>query len=268
MQHRFLNIDGIRTEVLESEGTGDPIFVFHGNSGAANSFQTLLDSRLGQRHRVIAVSFMGHGESATADDPAESYTIKALGDFAAQVVASYGCARYWLVGQSLGGHALIESIDSFKGALGLILVSAPPISLSTLFQAFRPDPSHGCLFKGDLADEEIDLLVSCFTEQASAQMRTTLTDNIRRTDARFRPALGGSLAQGALLDEVQLLEASPIPVAMLGGALDKFVNPDYYRSLPAQRLWKAQPIIFDGCGHMLHMEAPEAFERVVAEFVA
>lgn len=264
---RILDIDGIPTEVLESGGQGDPIFIFHGNSSAADSFRRLMDGALGQRHRIVAVSFPGHGGSAQASEPEAMYSIQMLGRFASQVVRAHGAARYWLVGQSMGGHALMESIDRFPGAQGLLLISSPPVSLATLGEAFRPDPSAGCLFKGELTEDEIALLVRCFGEKLPGPDQALLAHNIKRTDPEFRPFLGMSLARGDMLDERALLDDAPFPVAILGGTDDRFLNADYYASLPAHKLWKNQAILFEDSGHMLHLEQPERFEAVLSEYV-
>lgn len=57
-------INGIRTEIIESRGVGTPVFIFHGNSSGASAYVDLLQSEVGDTYRLIAVSFPGHGESA------------------------------------------------------------------------------------------------------------------------------------------------------------------------------------------------------------
>lgn len=267
IERLMLQVDGLSVELLQSDGEGDPVFLFHGNSGAADLFEDLLQSELGRRQRLVAVSFLGHGGSDAPRDPVDTYGIQAYGAFAAKVVQAYGSPRYWVVGQSLGGHALIENVHRFENAHGMMLLSAPPISLATLFHAFRPDPSGGCLFKGELSDAEVDSLVTCFTKRPDPAVQAKLRHDIRRTDARFRPTLGASLAQGDLVDELAMLAGSSLPVALLGSLDDAFLNADYYATVPRERLWKGAPVMFEDCGHMLHLEAPARFERVLAEFI-
>lgn len=267
VRQSWISIDDMDIEVLESSGSGAPILVFHGNSSSAHSFRPLLAGPLGQRHRVIAVSFPGHGASSPASDHAKFYTIEGLGRLAARVAATYQLDAYFLIGQSLGGHAILEALDQFTHCRGLVLLSAPPISLTTLQQAFKPDPSHGSLFKGQLSDAEVAQLASCFSAGHDARALTVLENAIRSTDVQFRPALGASLAAGQVKDEWAALAAAPFPVMLMLGTEDQFLQADYYTQLQSVPLWGGQPHIFAG-QHALHIDAPEQFAALVAEFVS
>jgi pimeloyl-ACP methyl ester carboxylesterase len=263
---RHIDIDRLRLEVRESEGAGMPIFLFHGNSGAANSFDAILKGPLGRRRRMIAVSLPGHGGSGPAPDTA-SYRIRELGLVAARLVESWGESRYVLVGQSLGGHALLEALDAFPGAAGLVLISSPPISMETLARAFLPDPSNGCLFKASLDEAELRLLQSCFTNGLGAADEAAWRDNVRRTDVRFRPALGEGIAQGHVADECAALNSARMPVALLIGSDDRFLSQAYAASVAAPALWRGRAVFLEGRGHLLHQEDPRAFEDVLAQFL-
>lgn len=261
-------VNGITIEVIESSGQGKPLFLCHGNSSAANSFTPLLEGELGRRHRLVALSFPGHGASGRASNPNHSYSIGSFGTMVANIVETYGQKRYWLLGHSLGGHVLLESLIHLPGAMGLFLVSAPPISMNTMDAAFRADPSAGCLFKGELDDAEVDLLAACFTSPDHVRLLNTLKSNIRRTDIHFRPALGASLSAGKLGDERAALACAKIPVASVAGTDDKFLQIDYHATIPAEQLWRGTTSLFEGHGHALHLEAPDRFSALVNEFLS
>lgn len=262
MRSKTVTVNGLSIETLESEGRGPHVFLCHGNSSAANSFEPLLTGAFGRTFHVVAINFPGHGASS----PAEDCSIEALGRLAAAIVRQFQPEQYWLVGQSLGGHALLEALDAFPDARGLALISAPPISLSTFQQAFKPDPTAGCLFKGELGEAEIEMLAACFSEKAAPRAMARLKENIRATAPSFRTALGASLAAGRLRDERDIFAQSRLPVLLLAGTEDKFLNLDYYATLP-QRDGRTATAIFEGAGHALHLEEPERFERTLRDFI-
>lgn len=57
MKKYFKAVCGINTEFIESEGQSDPIFLFHGNSSCASTYESLLCSEVGKKYRLISVSF-------------------------------------------------------------------------------------------------------------------------------------------------------------------------------------------------------------------
>jgi pimeloyl-ACP methyl ester carboxylesterase len=270
IRERDISVDGVRFEVIESSGTGLPLFAFHGNSSAADSFCALIDSDMGQRHKIIAISLPGHGgsEALSEADASDGYAIENLGRLLARAVASYDYPSYVLLGHSLGGHALLEGLDFFGGAVGLMLVSAPPITVDVLQAAFRPDPSDGLLFRDVLSPDEARSLAACFTASTDPALLNALVRRIQQTDPRFRSSLGASLAAGRLRDELAMLAVAPFPIAHLAGRADRFLRSDYINNMPGERLWCGRTMWFEGCGHALHLEAPQHFEKVLAEFIA
>lgn len=267
MLKRTLKLDGRAIEILESQGDGEPLYLVHGNSSAANVFEALLDGALGRQKKLIAVSLPGHGGSAPLDGLGR-LSIEEIGRVVARVVRELGHARYWLLGASLGGHAVLEALEEFPGVLGVILVSAPPIAGATIGAAFHADPSKGLLFKGALDDEEVQRLASCFVAPELVDASKLVSDNIRRTDPTFRPALGASLALGAIRDELAAVATARIPIAVFAAAHDRFLRAEYYDALPVQRLWRNEVTWFRESGHAINLYEPARFERILREFTS
>lgn len=265
IRSRMLSLDGLELHVLESPGEGDPVFMFHGNSGSAESYLPLLRSKVGKANRLIAVSFPGHGRSLAPPNPSEAYTIAALGKVAEKVIEFYDLRRYWLMGQSLGGHALLEHSECMNGAKGLMLISSPPISIETLASAFKEDPSGGLLFKGSLDEEEAEVLARCFSVEQS--LIPSVVRQIQQTDQDFRRCLGESLARGELRDERKVFEGLNLPVALVMGGRDRFLNLEYCASLPSSVLWGGEAVIFPEAGHLVHMDASTDFINCVEDFL-
>jgi pimeloyl-ACP methyl ester carboxylesterase len=267
MKQFFKTINGVRIEFLESKGEGLPVFIFHGNSGSASAYESLMKSAVGKKHRVISVSFPGHGNSEYLVDDKSSMSIQELGDFANKVVSSFKVEKYILIGQSLGGHALLEALEDFSKAIGMILVSAPPISLDTLVDAFSPDPTDGLLFKADLDDVEVGRFADAFIHQQSNDAKTRLMQDIKKTNGRFREALGNSLSNGLLQDEIKSIKSSKLPVLIIYGENDQFIESNYYTRFRGNARYGVDFSSVSNCGHAVQLEKPEQFENLIETYI-
>ena len=110
MKQLCKDIGGLQIECLISSGDSNPIFIFHGNSSCAAAYEGLLNSRLGKQYKIIAVSFPGHGASSYFQNNPDYVSIAMLGQLTAKVIQAFDPSSYLLIGQSLGGHALLESL--------------------------------------------------------------------------------------------------------------------------------------------------------------
>lgn len=264
----LIKIDDLIVEtrtLLRGKGV---IFYFHGNSSAASSFAPLMNNLHdgGCEFTQIAVSFPGHGKSNMPTDFCDTLSIEELGKFCRKIVDYFRPEQYILVGQSLGGHALLEGLPLFHDADGLILLSSPPINLETLVAAFKPDPSNGLLFKGVVTDEQSLNLASCFFSKKTSPFIKNMARHITATDVRFRERLGESLASGKLLDEISLLANSNIPCMILKAEADEFLYSDYYTSIPMTGATHRSLHVLQG-GHALHLEQSDNVAAYIRKFI-
>ena len=266
MKKYFKDVDGLSIEFLESDGNSDPIFIFHGNSSGGGSYEPLLTSEIGKKYRFIAVSFPGHGNSTYYQDD-DVISIAKLGKFTHDVTHIFDADRYIIVGQSLGGHALLESLHLHKNACGICLVSAPPFSLGTISSAFLEDPTAGLLFKRDLNDDEIDRFAIAFLHHNTRENIQSLTSHIRNTRGVFRESLGASLVSGIILDEVESLRLSSLPALFMRGEHDRFINSNYYESL-ATYIGPVNIVNFPDAGHAINMDCPHLFAATLDTFIS
>jgi pimeloyl-ACP methyl ester carboxylesterase len=261
----MMTVDGLKLEVLESLPIGQTVFLLHGNSSSAEAFLPLMDGPLGRQYRLIAISLPGHGRSDPALSPAEQYSIPALARLMLHAIARFNVDEYTLVGHGLGGHVLTHALPRLPDASGLVLISAPPISAATLNHALRPDPVGGALNRGALRPEEIDHLAKAILGPAQAD--GTLLDrqwtSIATTDRAFRPALGESVTAGGVADEQAILMHSPVPVALVWGSEDAFIEPSCHDNVLAGKWLKDGRYKFWGSGHSPHLEVANHFPTLL-----
>ena len=138
-EHR-LNLAGFQTRVLELEGDGTPLLLFHGYADSADTWRLTL-ARLGRRgRRAIAVDLPGFGR---ADSLRGEAILPQLDAFAAAAL-DYLCgrrARVIAVGNSLGGCVALRLAERRGERLqGVVAVAPAGLEMSRLLQLVERDP--------------------------------------------------------------------------------------------------------------------------------
>lgn len=266
---RSITIDDVRLELRGSGGYGPTVFLLHGNSSSSRSFDGLLEGTLGRRYALWSIDLPGHGASAPSPRPRDHYSIPGLSRLLGDAIAQLAEGPYALVGHSLGGHVLSHALPRLPGAQALVLISAPPLSLGSLPRAYRPDPVDGAIFKGPLSEPEIERLASALLGPAAQDPahRDVLRAAIRATDPEVRATLGQSVMAGLLHDERAIVATTTVPVALVWGTDDAFIEPGYYDELHAERWLGRGRHAIAGAGHSPHLDHPAAVEGLLTDLL-
>jgi len=249
--------------VRQSEGTGAPVLLCHGNSMGAAIFDPLLDSPLGARYRMIAVDLPGHGDSPRNE---ERYTPPQLVQSLVEVAEALRLKRPALVGHSLGGHLMIGVAQQLGAVRGVFAFGTPLLqSAAAAAEAFLPHPAVGLLFQGPLREEEQASLAALLAPGGGDDAALVLR-LLRRTDARFRSVLASALLAGHA-DEVAIARGLDAPVALAHGSDDPLVNLAYLERLELPNLWRGKVQIIDGAGHVPQLDAPDRLHSLLGEFL-
>ena len=267
MNERRITLAGQEIAFKESEGTGRPVILVHGNSSSARVWNPLLTGAFGERFRVLALDLPGHGGSAPAADPA-AYSLPGyaavLADFA-KVVAAEDAV---IVGWSLGGHIALEAASALPEAAGFVIFGTPPVSgPADLGEAFLPNPAVGIGFIAAVDAEQAKTYAESFLIAGSTLPTGELVEDILATDGAARENLVASLQTGRFADEVEIVAGLKQPIAVLQGAGEQLVNGDYLRRLAISTLWRGDIQVLPGVGHAPQVEAPEEFADVLTEFI-
>lgn len=263
---------GINTThaMIATEDTceGNPAVVFiHGNSSSKEIFAAQLRSPLRQRYRLLALDLPGHGDSADAADPQRTYTIPGYASVVAEVLRSLAIDRYFLVGWSLGGHIAIELAAHEPRPLGLVITGSPPYgkSLPSIGEAFRPTPHMQLTAKATFSEDEA-LSYARATTTADVSRGDSRYRATRRTDGRARARMMAGFIEGLGVDQRRTVEESPVPLAIINGENDSFLNPQYFDQLRYANLWRGQVQRIAGTGHAPFFEQPELYNSLLQSF--
>ncbi len=237
------------------------LVLLHGLLGDANDWQPVIDRLPG--HCCIALDLPGHGQhhKLRVNDFEQSH------QWLCRELASRGIEHYLLVGYSLGGRlALYHASREPVGLLGLLLENCHP-GLPAVERAARiaHDESWAERFEREpLADVLEDWyrqgVFADLDEAARARQIARRLGNdgkavaamLRATSLGQQPDLASWLAQGGL------------PVTYVSGKRDHKFHQ--LACLMASQHRKINHLELDG-GHNLHAHQPEAFARLLAEWV-
>jgi pimeloyl-ACP methyl ester carboxylesterase len=249
---------GTRCRVLEA-GSGAPLVFMHSAGGLLHD-NPFLD-RLAQRYHVFAPEWPGYGESS-GDELLEDMLDFALHGW--DLVDALGLRQPHLLGHSMGGMIAAEMACLAPREVGKLVLVAP----AGLWLDAHPIPDIFALLPYQLAEV-------LFADPVAGQQLLTGGADLSDMEA---------LKEFYLVNQRRLTMAGkilfPIPNRRLSkrlyrltadtlvvwGAADRLIVPAYAARWQAL-IPGARVATIEAAGHMLPYEQPEAFARVVGEFL-
>jgi pimeloyl-ACP methyl ester carboxylesterase len=269
MPTTHLTIDNQPIACTTSPGDGLAALLIHGNSSSSRTFQPQLESELGRNHRLVAIDLPGFGASQPIADPENGLGIQGYGRLVVKVVAALGLDEVVLVGWSLGGHVALEAADDIPGCKGVLIYGTPPLAFPPdMGAAFLPNPAMAAAFNPQLTEAEMRGFVDAFFAPGYTTPDDRFMTDIRRSDGRARAAIAASIRPGGYKDEVQVTANLRVPLAVVHGAQEQLVSGAYFDVVPMPTLWRGAVQVIAGAGHAPHWETPDAFNALLADFLA
>jgi len=162
-----------------------------------------------------------------------------------------------LVGFSLGGHLVMETLNKVNNVKGIVLSSSPPISKSEdIAEAFIISELLE-LFTTESPDyTKIKKMFNRIIIEPSA--RAEIKEDFIATDPKVRRAIGECFSDPSMLkNEIKLLEDFKGEKLFIQGANDPLLNQDYLLSLAEKNIFKLK--MLNNCGHYPPMESSESY---------
>jgi pimeloyl-ACP methyl ester carboxylesterase len=270
MQTKSFLYNNLTVSYIDNGNESDLTLLFiHGNSLRSELFKQQVTGLAFNQFRVIAPDFPGHGRSGRSQNPEVDYSVLGYIDMLKQLVLELKLKNIVLVGHSLGGHIAIHLQSELKKAqvkvCGIAIMGTPPLTLPPkMEQAFLPNPAMALVFKPNLSDDEIFEVANAFIHHDSA-FSEDVKKTIASADPMVRPSIGMSIATQIQESEVDILNNSEIPIAVIHGENDSLVNANYINSL-GLRLWQDK-IHTINAGHIPFLEQPSQFNSILQRFI-
>ncbi len=273
-EHR-LSLAGCDTRVLELEGNGIPMVMFHGYADSADTWRPTL-ARLARRgRRAIAVDLPGFGTAAPlAPDP----ILPQLDEFAlaaVRYVSGRAHTPVLAVGNSLGGCVTLRLAERHGDRLAGIVGAAPAgLQMSRLLYLVQRDPVLRSLLAlpSPVPAFVLRAAVARLYRQLAFASPGSIDPGVisaftyhHRRRARVAQYLDSAHRLMPELRAPFALERISVPVLLIWGDRDRLV---FWRG--AQQVLDAVPgtrlELLEGVGHCPQVEAVERFTELLLAF--
>lgn len=255
---------GRLTRVLQC-GAGDETVVFlHGSGARADRFRQNLTAVAKGGRRAIAFDFPGHG--LASKEPTQRYDTSSFAEVLAGVVGDLADGPVTLVGTSLGAHvaawyacAAPASVRAavLVGALGLVPVHRDPGKTAGRIADTSPE---GIAAKLAMLLCDRSLVTPEWVEE---ERRVNTSPGAAEALGQLRGYLATRVNDDVIGERYGNLG---IPTLLVWGAEDRWVEPRY--GLEAREVLRAPLVYLDGAGHVPYLERADAFNKLLAEFLA
>jgi 2-succinyl-6-hydroxy-2,4-cyclohexadiene-1-carboxylate synthase len=252
-------------------GQGSPMLLLHGFSGSAHSWSEQM-STWSASHRVIAPDLLGHGGSDAPGDPF-AYALERQAADLVRLLDLLEAVPATLVGYSMGARLALVLVQRYPEAVAGLVLESPSAGIADVQDRADRRAADEQL-AADLERHGIEAFVDrwevlpLFASHAdlSAEARQRLRAERVQQDPH---ALAGSLrgaGQGAMTPLHDHLGRITAPVLVVAGAFDT-MGLERARAV-ASGIPRSKLVVIDGVGHTPHLEDPQTFDTVTADFLA
>lgn len=259
-------------------GTGETVVMLHGIGGGHLSFAPQVETLAYVGYRAVAWDMPGYGYSR----PIEPYTFKGLAEACIRLIDALVGERddpaperggsVVLLGHSMGGMVAQEVIARRPDKVHKLVLCGT----SAAFARHGNGRSAEAWAQRFIAERSAPLDAGQSMEQLARQLvpqmagPAALPEGLRLAErcmasvpaATYRRALDCLVS----FDRQAALAEIGVPTLLVGGEHDRVATPAVMQRM-AQAIPRARYVELPGVGHLMNLEAPDAFDRVLLDFL-
>ncbi len=228
---------------IHGDSAGQPVLLLHGGLGNTEWWANQSPVLAAAGHRVVAMDSRGHGRSTWGDAPIT--VVPQMAADALGLLDHLGIAKTDVVGWSDGAVIGLDLAIHHPERLGRVVAYGAN---------FTPDGVHALVPSPQLLPFE--RLVADYHRLSPEPQR--FEELVATLDALYRVAPNYSEAE---------LGSIGVPVLVLDGAEEEFIEPEHTRRL-AELIPGAELLLMPGTGHFAPFAQPAEFNRIVLAFLA
>ena len=243
-------------------GAGAPVLFLHGLGGSRTAWEPQL-AALADRWDCIAWDLPGYG----ASEPILPLTFEAIADAAVGLLDRLSIERVHIVGLSFGGQQALHLALRHPDRIGRLVLADTSAAFGAdgtevdAWKRLRLDPLDAGITPADMAPAVIDAITAPGFGGVERDRAISAFERI--------PSAGLRAAVECLPshDVTDRLDQIMQPTLVIVGEHDDETPLSYAETL-ATGIPRAELAVIPGVGHLTPAEAPEAFNRLVAEFLS
>ncbi len=261
-------LEGTTLHYLD-QGSGQPaVVLLHAFPLRAAMWQGQIDA-LASRVRVVAPDLVGFGDSDAPDDPS-AYSVDGWADDVARLLDHLGLDRVVVGGQSMGAYVAFAFLRRHRSRLaGLVLADTRPTADSPEVHERRVRQQEQISAGGESGKAEVvEGLLKTLLCADTHEHRPDVVETARRLMDNPPAGFVGALeAMKRRPDSVADLATVDVPTLVLVGDQDVPSPPDVVETM-AQGIPGSELVVVPGAGHLSGLEAPDAFNAGLVDFVS
>jgi pimeloyl-ACP methyl ester carboxylesterase len=260
-----VSIDGAKLNYTDSGGEGRAVLLIHAFPLNSQMWEPQIES-LGDRFRFIAPDLKGFGSSDAPEDRS-GYSV---GSFAADCKAlldELGLDEVVVVGLSMGGYIALSFLGSYPERLaGLVLADSraeadPPEAI-----AKRSGQQDTVAAEGTAG--LIEALPGALLADPTRDKKPDVVERVKALmDNPAAGFIGALEAMKNRPDSTSKLAGIKVPTLIIVGENDAVTPPEASRTMH-EHIGGSRLVVIPEAGHLSNLEAPEAFNGALGEFLA
>lgn len=253
----------------EINGKGIPIIFIHGFSETNDVFR-IQKRTLSKKYSVIAYDIRGHGES---DKAGLDLSMKRLSLDLKELIRHLEYDRVVIVAWSMGATILLDYIRNFgtDKLYKICIVDKGPKMIND--ENWKLGLYHGD-YKSQDFKSDLSMLIDNFPEFCKRFTQTMSTDlnekefkigleKISRNSNEVLHDLWKSMGENDYRDTIKKIDIETLIVFGENSNLYSVETGEYLRD----NIKKSKLKVFPKCGHLLILENPREFNRIIEEFI-
>ena len=250
-------------------GSGPTVLMLHGIGGGHLAFAPQVETLASAGYRAVAWDMPGYGRSP----PIEPYTFKGLAQSCIDLIDALQCDNVVLVGHSMGGMVAQEVVARRPDKVNRLVLAGTSAAFGKRSDGHSAEAWAQQFIQQRSAPLDAGQSMAEVAQRLVPQMAGpgALPEGLRLAErcmgevpaATYRRALECLVS----FDRREALGLIRVPTLLIGGEFDRVAAPTVMSQM-AQAIPDAGYAELKGIGHLMNLEAPEAFDGLLLQFLA